>query len=110
MAKPSRLGAASPPALSSFPCAAAMLIAFNLKVMRPCAAGLPSPLAVAPLVPNSSAHGYPPAAQEIIELKPGSMDYRTAGDFTRAGGPAEAPLVRLTFAKPLAIMKRQVSS
>jgi formylglycine-generating enzyme required for sulfatase activity len=87
-----------------------MLIAFKLKLALACAAGFAGPLAVAPLVSDLSARGRLPAAQEIVELKPAAMSYRVAGDFTRAGKPAEAPLVRLNPDRPLAIMKRQVSS
>jgi formylglycine-generating enzyme required for sulfatase activity len=36
--------------------------------------------------------------------------YRVAGDFTRAGKQAEAPLAQVRFANPLAIMKHQVGS
>src|SRR6185369_2593489 len=36
--------------------------------------------------------------------------YRVAGDFTRAGKPAEAPLATVRLARPLAIMRHQVSS
>jgi len=46
----------------------------------------------------------------LIELAPGSVRYRVAGDFTRAGKPAEAPLVTIRITQPLAIMKHQVSS
>lgn len=45
----------------------------------------------------------------LVELRPGTMLYRVAGDFTRAGRPAVAPLVTVRVAQPLAIMKRQVS-
>ena len=43
-------------------------------------------------------------------LQPGTVRYRVAGDFTRAGKPAEAPLVTIRIAQPLAIMRHQVSS
>src|SRR5205807_241563 len=50
------------------------------------------------------------AEPAVIELKAGGAPYRVAGDFTRAGKSAEAPLIRLSLAEPLAIMQRQVSS
>jgi len=43
-------------------------------------------------------------------LPSGTMSYRMAGDFTRAGKPAEAPLTTLRFERPLAIMRHQVSA
>jgi formylglycine-generating enzyme required for sulfatase activity len=87
-----------------------MLIAFKLKLALACAAGLAGPMAVAPLVSDLAVRSARPAAQEMIELKSGNLIYRVAGDFTRAGQVVEAPLRRLTFAKPLAIMKHQVSA
>ena len=88
-----------------------MLIAFKLKLALACAAGLAGPLAVAPLLsesvpPVTALHGE----QAIVELRSGTVSYRVAGDFTRAGKPAEAPLVSLRFERPLAIMKHQVSA
>jgi len=86
-----------------------MLLAFKLKLALACAAGLAGPLAVAPLVSdlsNSRVAGAP----AIVELSPGSVSYRVAGDFTRSGKPAEAPLTRLHLAAPLAIMTHQVSA
>ena len=87
-----------------------MLIAFKLKLALACAAGLAGPLAVTPLMSDLSGRGHLPVALDIVELKPAAMSYRVAGDFTRAGKPAEAPLVRLNPDRPLAIMKQQVSS
>jgi formylglycine-generating enzyme required for sulfatase activity len=46
----------------------------------------------------------------MVELHSGTPSYRVAGDFTRAGKPAEAPLTTLRFANPLAIMTHQVSA
>ncbi|MBR0825170.1 SUMF1/EgtB/PvdO family nonheme iron enzyme [Bradyrhizobium manausense] len=86
-----------------------MLIAFKLKVALACAAGLAGPLAVGPLVSDvtlRSATGSP----EIVEIARGSFSYRAAGDFTRAGKQAEAPLVSVRFTRPVAIMRHQVSS
>ena len=45
-----------------------------------------------------------------MELHSGTVSYRVAGDFTRAGKQAEAPLVSVRFERPLAIMKHQVSA
>lgn len=93
-----------------------MLIAFklkiaSLKIAMACAAGLAGPLAVTPLLsesvpPVTALHGE----QTIVDLRSGTVSYRLAGDFTRAGRPAEAPLVSLHFERPLSIMKHQVSA
>jgi formylglycine-generating enzyme required for sulfatase activity len=87
-----------------------MLIAFKLKLALACAAGLAGPLAVAPLVSNTSRDSGPVAEQAMVELQPGAISYRVAGDFTRAGQQAEAPLSTLRFAAPLTIMKHQVGA
>ncbi|MDE2376126.1 SUMF1/EgtB/PvdO family nonheme iron enzyme [Bradyrhizobium sp.] len=86
-----------------------MLIAFKLKLAVACAAGLAGPLALAPLVSDVANRraGDGPA---LVEIAPGAMSYRAAGDFTRGNRQAEAPLVSLRFRKPLAIMQHQVSS
>jgi len=86
-----------------------MLLASNVKMILMAAAGFAGPLALTATLPESrgiAAHGDQPA---LIELAPGSARYRVAGDFTRAGRPAEAPLVTVEIAQPLAIMKGQVS-
>jgi formylglycine-generating enzyme required for sulfatase activity len=87
-----------------------MLIAFKIKLALACAAGLAGPFAVAPLLSDLPRHETAPSAQSIVDVKPGAMSYRIAGDFTRSGKPAEAPLSTLRFAAPLVIMKHQVSS
>ena len=88
-----------------------MLIAFKLKLALACAAGLAGPLAVAPLVSeNGSPDRAMREAQAMVELHPGAVSYRVAGDFTRLGKQAEAPLVSLRFERPLSIMAHQVSA
>lgn len=88
-----------------------MLIAFKLKLALACAAGLAGPLAVAPLLSDG---GSPDEAmrdrQAMVELHPGAVSYRVAGDFTRAGKQAEAPLVSVRFERPLSIMQHEVSA
>ncbi|MBR0785765.1 SUMF1/EgtB/PvdO family nonheme iron enzyme [Bradyrhizobium iriomotense] len=86
-----------------------MLIAFKLKLALACAAGLAGPLAVAPLVSEMRTQGAQ-GEPAIIEIAAGSFSYREAGDFTRAGKQAEAPLRALRFDRPLHIMREQVSS
>ncbi|MBW8857232.1 MAG: SUMF1/EgtB/PvdO family nonheme iron enzyme, partial [Bradyrhizobium sp.] len=86
-----------------------MLIAFKLKLLLACAAGLAGPIAVAPLVsdivPRSTA-----TEPAIVRVAAGGLSYREAGDFTRAGQQAEAPLRTMRFERPLYIMRHQVSS
>jgi formylglycine-generating enzyme required for sulfatase activity len=88
-----------------------MLIAFKLKLVLACAAGLTGPLAMAPLLNDG---GSPDAGfrdpQAFVELLPGTASYRAAGDFTRAGKQAASPLVTVRFEAPLTIMKHQTSS
>jgi formylglycine-generating enzyme required for sulfatase activity len=86
-----------------------MLIAFKLKLLLACAAGLAGPIAVAPLVSDMAVHR---AATEpaIVRVAPGNLSYREAGDFTRAGLQAEVPLRAMRFNRPLQIMRHQVSS
>lgn len=87
-----------------------MLFASNLKIALIAAAGFAS-FAMTAALPDGNrdiaAFKDQPA---LIELAPGSARYRVAGDFTRSGKPAEAPLATIRITRPLAIMKHQVSS
>jgi formylglycine-generating enzyme required for sulfatase activity len=88
-----------------------VLIAFKLKLALVCAAGFVSPLAVAPLLTNAVTPDKAMRDQQaIVELQPGTVSYRVAGDFTRAGRQEEAPLKSVRFEKPLSIMTHQVSA
>lgn len=88
-----------------------MLIAFKLKLALACVAGLAGPLAVAPLLPDTGMRGGADGlAQAIVEVHAGNVTYRVAGDFTRNGKQAAAPLRQVTFEQPLFIMKHQVSA
>jgi formylglycine-generating enzyme required for sulfatase activity len=86
-----------------------MFLAFKLKLLLACAAGLAAPMTVLPLVPGTDA-GSRGAEPPLVEIAAGSLAYREAGDFTRGGRQAEAPLRMLRFARPLHIMRDQVSS
>ncbi|MGL9622553.1 SUMF1/EgtB/PvdO family nonheme iron enzyme [Bradyrhizobium sp. U531] len=86
-----------------------MLIAFKLKLALACVAGLAGPLAVAPMVSNMEVRGTA-TEPAIVRIAPGSLTYREAGDFTRAGQQAEAPLRAMRVDRPLHIMRNQVSS
>jgi formylglycine-generating enzyme required for sulfatase activity len=88
----------------------AVFLALKFKIALVAAAA--APLAVGVVLPTyvggsgAALHGAP----ELIELQPGTVRYRTAGDFTHAGRPAEAPVANLRIAHPLAIMKHQVTA
>jgi formylglycine-generating enzyme required for sulfatase activity len=87
-----------------------MLLAPKIAIMLLAAAGLAAPLAMTAdpaQPPEVAASGDRPA---LIELQGGSLRYRVAGDFTRAGKPTEAPLTTIRIAGSLAIMKHQVSA
>lgn len=86
-----------------------MLIAFKLKLALACAAGLAGPLAVAPLVSEMATHNME-SEPAMVEVAAGSFSYREAGDFTRGGQQAEAPLRTMRMDRPLHIMRNQVSS
>lgn len=88
-----------------------MLLAFKLKLLLACAAGLAGPLAVAPLLSDAGTRGGAyGTAPSIVEVSAGNVAYRVAGDFTRNGRQAAAPLRQVSFEKPLSIMKHQVSA
>ncbi len=86
-----------------------MLIAFKLKLALACAAGLAGPIAMAPLVSTMAVRGTA-TEPAIVRVAPGSLMYREAGDFTRGGQQAEAPLRAMRVDRPLHIMRNQVSS
>ena len=83
-----------------------MLIASNIKLLM-IAAAFASPLAVFAGLLGDAQHDDRPA---VVELRPGTLQYRLAGEFTRAGKPAEAPMVTARVARPFAIMKTQVTA
>jgi formylglycine-generating enzyme required for sulfatase activity len=85
-----------------------MLLAFKLKLALVAVAGFGTPLAVSPWL--AAGDHLLNDQQAMVELHPGTSSYRVAGDFTRAGRQAEAPLVLSRFDKPLSIMRHQVSS
>jgi formylglycine-generating enzyme required for sulfatase activity len=86
-----------------------MLLVSNIKMALLAAAGFAAQFAITAGLPGEvqEASGDRPA---IIEVQRGSAQYRVAGEFTRAGKPADAPLVSTRIARPLAIMRHQVSS
>ncbi|MHC4049995.1 SUMF1/EgtB/PvdO family nonheme iron enzyme [Bradyrhizobium sp. 25ACV] len=86
-----------------------MLIAFKVKLALACAAGIAGPIAMAPLVSDMTVHGTA-SDPAIVRVAAGSLSYREAGDFTRGGQQAEAPLRAMRVDRPLHIMRNQVSS
>ncbi len=85
-----------------------MLLALKLKMTAIAALGLAGPLAVVTLPSDHDAAMRDRPA--LVEVQSGILRYRAAGDFTRNGKPAEAPLVTVRISRPLAIMKHQVSA
>ena len=59
---------------------------------------------------HESPAGDRHSAPETIALAPGTLLYRMAGDFSRAGQPAAAPLRTVRIERTLAIMRRQVTA
>ncbi|NPU14925.1 SUMF1/EgtB/PvdO family nonheme iron enzyme [Bradyrhizobium sp. 83002] len=86
-----------------------MLLAFKIKLTLACIVGLAGPTAMAPLLTSlqNPAAGYSPA---LTEIAPGVVSYRDSGDHLRNGRPAEAPVARVRFDRPLTIMTNQVSA
>jgi formylglycine-generating enzyme required for sulfatase activity len=88
-----------------------MLLALKFKMLVIASAAFAGPLAITAALPGG--HRDIAAVRDqpaLIELAPGKVRYRVAGDFTRAGKPAEAPLTTVQISQPLAIMKQQVSA
>jgi len=73
------------------------------------AVALAAPLALAS-VPASGQGAVLGPDFEMITLAPGIISYRAAGDFSRTGRPANAPLRAVRIDKPLTIMARQVTA
>ena len=87
-----------------------MPIAFKLKLALACAAGLAGPVVVVPLVSDHAIRDIAAREPGMVELAPGALSYRAAGEFTRDGKVVEAPLLSIRILRPLSIMQHQVSS
>jgi formylglycine-generating enzyme required for sulfatase activity len=85
-----------------------MLLALKLKTGL--AVVLSAPLALSALPANEPAEAGRNAAIEMVTLASGDVSYRAAGDFSRAGRPANAPLRAVPIDKSLNIMVRQVTA
>ena len=69
--------------------------------------------AAAPVIALSMVFGPRPVVSgeplpDLVELAPGSFQYRVGGDFTRGGRPATAPIVA-AITPALAVMRHQVT-
>jgi len=80
-----------------------MLLAMKIKAVIT-AAALASPIAltIVPVAPSVNS--------EITEIAAKPFQYRLAGDFSRGGKPAEAPLREARLAAGIKIMNRQVTA
>ena len=93
-----------------------MLSALKLAIALGAAAGtalglaLPSVLADRPHLGESHLDVPRPGEPDLAVLRPDAFRYRVAGEFTRAGAAVNAPVVSVRMAKPLAIMRRQVTA
>lgn len=84
-----------------------MLLAMKFKVAIT-AAALASPVAVT-MAPSGLAN-HRPVNSEIAEIAVKPFHYRLAGDFSRDGKPADAPLREARLAGDISIMTRQVTA
>src|SRR5262245_11208164 len=84
-----------------------MLLATNIKLFMIATTAFASPLAIYAGLPGDAGHDERPA---FVEVRPGTLQYRLAGEFTRGGKPAEAPMVTVRMARPFTIMKAQVTA
>src|SRR5260370_21970924 len=71
------------------------------------AASLATPLMI---VPRADGRGNQVAIPDLVELRPGSFAHRAAGDFSRNGKPANAPIAKVRIDHPISIMKAQVTA
>jgi len=88
-----------------------MLLALKFKTAVAAVAIVASPIAISVLA--DAEPGQARSAIEtpaMIDLKPGSVRYFAAGEFTRNGKPVDTPVVTIRIGRPLAIMKNQVSA
>lgn len=87
-----------------------MVVAPKLKLTLAAASlaiSLAAPVMI-PLRPDSPPGGV--AIPDLVELRPGSFAHRAAGDYSRNGKPANAPIVNMRIDHTIAIMKAQVTA
>lgn len=87
-----------------------MVVALKLKLTL-VTASLAISVAAPFRIPSQPVSPYGRAAiPDLIELRPGSFAHRVAGDYTRNGKPANAPIVKVWIDRPISIMKAQVTA
>lgn len=87
-----------------------MIAAVKLKLAL-AAASLAISLAAPILItPRPDRRGSQVAMPELVELRPGSFAHRAAGDFSRGGKPANAPIATVRIDRTISIMKAQVTA
>jgi len=75
----------------------------------PLAAAIVAATAICSLVPASRSPQPAWPVPDLVQLQPGTFRYRAAGDFTRDGKPATAPLVAAAIVDGLMVMTNQVT-
>src|SRR5262245_45802477 len=80
-----------------------------LKFKAALAAAVLAPLLTIPPL-GASVGQMSGARPDLIIVAPGPLSYRPAGDFSRNGRPANAPLRELRPDRAVTIMKRQVTA
>ena len=60
--------------------------------------------------PSRSPTPTPTPVPDMVALPPGAFAYRVSGEFTRDGQPTPAPQKTVAIARPLAIMRHQVTA
>ena len=87
-----------------------MLLALNIKTAIVAAVFAASPVAVSVLVTSEAQHRAGAIdAPALVEVRPASLHYFPAGEFTRHGKPADAPQLTVRIDRPLQITKNLVS-
>ncbi|HYW58956.1 MAG TPA: SUMF1/EgtB/PvdO family nonheme iron enzyme [Xanthobacteraceae bacterium] len=88
-----------------------MLFALKIKTLV-AAAVVAGPVAVSAVSLGGRTHspGAGVTVPETVEVAPGAFRHRAAGDYTRDGAPAAAPVTEVRFVHPLRIMRDQVSA
>jgi len=76
------------------------------------AGGIASSLAIvaAGIVDSADGARSAVAAPSMVTLRPGSLRYRPAGDFSRAGQPVDSPETTVSIDQALVIMRHQVTA
>ena len=85
-----------------------MLVALKVKFVMALAA-LASPLALTAVLPDN-AGDEPASIAGYADIPPRGFQYRVAGDFSRDGKPAVAPLLQRKLPSHLRIMNRHVTA